>query len=35
MAIRKTEGIENIPMPKKKCVEIKQNNEIADEVIPF
>ena len=36
MAIRKTEGIENIPVPKKKCVEIKQNNNaIMDEEIPF
>jgi hypothetical protein len=36
MAIRKTEGIENIPVPKKKCIEIKQNNNaIMDEEIPF
>jgi hypothetical protein len=34
-AIRKVEGIEGIPVPKKKCVEIKQNNAITDEEIPF
>jgi hypothetical protein len=36
IAIRKVEGIENIPVPAKKCVEIKQNiNAIMDEEIPF
>jgi hypothetical protein len=34
-AIRKVEGIENIPVPKKKCVEIKQDNGITNEMIPF
>ena len=34
-AIRKVEGIEGIPVPKKKCVEIKQDNGLTDEEIPF